>query len=118
MDCSKTDIFLQEWDRMCSSYNQCSECDVYKKFDGNIKCVIHIKNHWKQILEIVQKWSNEHQPKTRQSEFLGLFPNAKMLNGVLDLCPKSADTKQLCKGISGKTNCHNCKESYWLSEVE
>lgn len=72
-------------------------------------------------IKTVQKWSNEHPLKTRQSEFLKMFPNtilfAQFTNRtVLNLCPKDLDYDFLCN--TSDKSCLDCKIDYWLSEVE
>ena len=55
--------------------------------------------------------------KTRQSEFLERYPNARKRNsnGVLDICPKGLDMRLDCKFAEG---CDICCQNYWLQEVE
>ena len=61
----------------------------------------------------------EYKPKkTRQSEFLKMYPNARMLNGVIDICPKHVDGNcDRCR-IYAKRPCIECHKDYWLQEVE
>lgn len=57
--------------------------------------------------------------KTRQSEFLKLFPRAlKDLNGVLRFCPQEMDSSFPCPIIVKRTPCANCRRKYWLEEVD
>lgn len=70
-----------------------------------------------EVVAIIEKWSNEHPIQTRQSEFLKMFPNAKIVNGHINICPKDADSK-LRGLISCENSCTKCKDQYWLAEVE
>ena len=89
--------FLKESSRMCKSFN-----DNCKNKDGNNfycglryeanknneeYCKKYIKNHPDKAVAIVEKWSREHPKETRQSEFLKLFPEAPIFEGVLGIDP-------------------------------
>lgn len=60
----------------------------------------------KKPLPSLKKWSAEHPVKTRQSEFLKLFPNADVQNDVIRICPKKIDqnsiTDEECSGLGQK----------------
>ena len=58
--------------------------------------------------------------KTRQSEFLEMFPNAWLDdNKMLDLCPKRVDKNYTHKNQQCiDTDCDDCKKAYWLAEVD
>ena len=64
------------------------------------------------------EFSHEIDRKTRQSEFLKLFPRAlKDLNGVPRLCPQEVDLSFPCPRIVKNNPCANCRKKYWLEEV-
>ena len=70
------------------------------------------------VVSNVEKWSAEHPVKTRQSEFLKLFPNASTdEDGVLDVSPCEIDVNYF-KGCEDEINCSICAKEYWLAEVE
>ena len=78
IDCSKTVNFLQEYNRMCNSFNDyfCNDCPMYKHNNGELRyCENLIKEFPDRAVEIVQKWSDEHQPKTRLDDILEKFPH-------------------------------------------
>lgn len=60
-------------------------------------------------------WANEHPIKTRQSEFLRMFPNADFCQGVIDISPCSIEKEM--KKCCGDRECDECKRTYWLTEV-
>lgn len=74
----------------------------------------------KAMIELVEKWAAEHPAKTRQSELLKLFPEAKMDDeGVCKVCPayvRLGDCDHDCP--SPDTNCYDCRRKFWLEEVE
>lgn len=69
-------------------------------------------------VKFVERWDAEHPIKTRQSEFLKLFPYArvKKANGLPIVSPCDLDVKLAgkCEGIP----CQECWEKFWLAEVE
>ena len=72
------------------------------------------------VVEQVEQWAKEHPVKTRQSEFLKMFPNPALdSDGVIaiqpcevivDACKDSNDNK--------RTNCWVCRRDFWLKEIE
>lgn len=71
-----------------------------------------------EVVAEVEEWAKEHPIKTRQSEFLKLFPYArvKKANGLPIVSPCDLDVKLAgkCEGIS----CPECRKKFWLAEVE
>lgn len=107
--------FLKERKRMCDKYC-CESCPISIMNNGTYEgCDYLGKNHPEKCVEIVEKWSADHPVKTRQSEFLKMFPNAEIENGVAAACPKSLDKNVECEPLS---SCDECTRKYWLEEVE
>lgn len=82
MDCSKTIDFLSELQRLCDSRISC-EADAANRercpMFGNCEDAltkIDIKDATK-LIEIMQKWSDEHPKKTYAQDFFEKFPNAR-----------------------------------------
>ena len=76
-----------------------------------------------EIVEKVEKWAKEHPEKTRQSEFLKLFPEASVLGGgYLNICPAQLSSEWRDKKTGGcydtGMDCVKCKRDYWLKEIE
>lgn len=96
----------------------------YEADKSGESCEEYIKNHPEKAVAIVEKWAKEHPKKTRQSEFLKIFPEAPIFEGVLEIEP--------CKLVGSKFNteechsydefglsaCYECRKNYWLEEVE
>lgn len=74
-----------------------------------------------EIVAAVEKWAKEHPAKTRQSEFLKMFPNAALFSFgttvICDICPAKVDDTLECD-IIRDYGCYGCKREYWLAEVE
>lgn len=75
-----------------------------------------------EVMAEVEKWAKEHPVKTRQSVFLGLFPEAALAkDGVLTICPNTfspvyKDERGRCK--LPYAECDNCRRKFWLTEVK
>ena len=67
-------------------------------------------------VKFVERWDAEHPAKTRQSEFLKHYPNARFFSGCLNACPMDVfgDTEINCNAQP----CFECKKAFWLAEVE
>lgn len=125
-DCNNTEVFLKEWKRMCDN-NMCGDvdngitCPIEEQEQGRYSWCYHfIKNCPVEAIKIVQKWSDEHSKKTRQSEFLKMFPNAVTFqmgdHKIVALCPIGTDVDFRCHGSSKL--CADCQKEYWMAEVE
>ena len=70
-------------------------------------------------IAIVEKWSKENPIKTRQSEFLKLFPEAYVDgDGCLALNPCEF-YPNMRKECANKYNwCADCRHKFWNQEVE
>lgn len=106
--------YLKEQARMCSTYlDHCPSCPLHH-LDC---CDLENDTVAEQKVEAVEKWSNEHPQKTRMSEFLKQHPNAPLHdNGLPFAAPchlEESYHKSNCKG-----NCSECREKYWLEEIE
>lgn len=109
--------FLKEKERMCNKCSACSGCPVDRKNNGfYMDCEDLAIENPEEFVAIIEKWSAEHPVKTRQSEFLKMFPNAKLTGfGSLKICPKDIDKDIECVECG---NCLICRKKYWLEEVE
>ena len=110
--------FIQERDRMCDSANDCEDCPAR---DKPLMCKVSRKSGCpaSEQVEIVDKWSNEHPRKTRQSVFLEQHPNARVdTKGKLDIWPcyveKNMQNVIYCNSLS----CKDCRREFWAQEVE
>ena len=99
--------FLKEYKRMCES----NSCFPQINLPG--------ANFESKVAEIEQ-WSKEHPVKTRQSEFLKMFPNVGMVEGVVHISPCTIDNSiwENCNKCTRHEKCSDCRRDYWLQEVE
>lgn len=108
--------FFKTRKRMCEA-TKCADCKLYHVQGGC--CIAPEKekiNAFEEAIAIVEQWAAEHPVKTRQSEFLKHYPNAKIILGCLDACPMDVfgDTEANCN----RQPCYECKKAFWLAEVE
>ena len=71
-----------------------------------------------EVVAEVEEWAKEHPAKTRQSEFLKLFPGVDVCetDGCMTLNPCSV-YERMRKECAGKL-CSECRRAFWLAEVE
>lgn len=107
--------YLKTLRRMCNC-ECCSQCELGKRLIVYETCTAWRKAHPDEAVAIVEQWDAEHPVKTRQSEFLKLFPNAQTDSGCLNACPMDVFGNT---GIDcNKRTCFECKKAFWLAEVE
>lgn len=103
--------FVKTVNRLCKNQS-CKECPVVKEGrcmagfdDKSVKSI-------EETISKVEQWAKDHPVKTRQSEFLKMFPNAPKIGRVLDICPQNLNIEYMppkrCENIS----CGACKTDY------
>lgn len=113
--------FYKSMKRMCYSGEMCEKCPLYNNFSemGSVcDVLLHIEDEKaSRVKSIVEQWAESHPVKTRQSEFLKLFPNATIneSDGILCVTPCNIEGKEFCCA-KGKS-CGDCRRKYWLTEV-
>lgn len=123
--------FLKEKDRMCRTIlfvggfvGRCDECEIGKRRASGQTCDKYIVKHPEEAVAIVEQWAKEHPRKTRQSEFLKMFPEARLFNGVLAIDTCKIDSSRFnteeCHMYDefGTLGCDKCREQFWHEEVE
>lgn len=109
--------FMNEFARMCNFYNEtkngCGNCPL-----AYLNCDLSRNDAPKTlILEKVEWWSKAYpKKKTRQSEFLKIFPNAKITKqGFPILAP--CDVDSALDGARCEEDCDECRARFWNEEV-
>lgn len=102
--------FLQERNRMFLSGGATPSIGLEDDFDPVV------------VVEIVEKWSEQHPRRTRQSVFLEQWPEAYIHgDGSLDMCPLEVSTAHRdadgCCAIFDRL-CPDCRREFWMQEVE
>ena len=117
---------IYDYSRICRFYGNCEKCPLRATNNGeNIPCSYLIRTLPDKANEIILKWVKEHPVKTRQSEFLKMFPNAQISSdGVIEITPcaieknKHITSNCFCPVAHGFNNCDECRKKYWLAEVK
>lgn len=114
--------FFKTVNRLCENQS-CRECPVCKEGVCMVMNMVRIDGGLVESIEEtvskVEQWAKDHPVKTRQSEFLKMFPNARIDDsGVLLFCPKDflpvGARNTYCEKHE---NCKECRKDYWLAEV-
>lgn len=111
----EAETFLREKNRMCKNV-KCDEdsCPLFK-YNGCIGCLKD--NEIKEAISAVEEWSKSHPIKTRQSDFLKLYPNARIIEGIIDICPQRLGyfTDKEC--YHEASDCAKCQHEFWMEEI-
>lgn len=115
--------FIEERKRMCESFSMsCKGCPAFGTDEDRLCCAVETESPLDATAQIaiVEAWSATHPRKTRQSEFLKMFPNPALDSDgiiaiqpcevIVDACKDSNDNK--------RTNCWTCRREFWMEEVE
>lgn len=103
IDCSKTKNYFAEKQRMTGQRKDgvcelnCIDCPLSSFNNGiGIPCMNLASSYPEKAIAIIQKWSDEHPPKTYLSEFLKHYPNAELGHGVPKVCLKKLGAVSGC----------------------
>lgn len=109
--------YVKQRERMCNYYVHCDDCPA-----GNYQECDSLNGIFK-LASIVEQWAKEHPVKTRQSEFLKMFPEAEIGDdGLPYIAPCQLDVG-LIHGESqedceDRGICNKCRHDFWLKEIE
>lgn len=110
--------FLREYGAMCNKFEYCDDCPMnnLKEMYNAAYCSRVLVTYPEESIKVVAKYSASK--RTRQSEYLKLFPESlqPMRSGVLDVCPNRIRGLVGC-GTPDKS-CVECKEDFWLEEIK
>lgn len=113
--------FFKTVKRLCKDQG-CKECPAV--FEDGMCMVMLVAMHCDDLIKSteetvskVEQWAKDHPVKTRQSEFLKMFPNAKIYNDVIWLCPKYIGCDYKPEENCNEISCFDCKREFWLTEV-
>lgn len=106
--------FVKTVNRLCKNL-RCKECPVYKEGICTVGFDDYSVENIEKTISKVEQWAKEHPIKTRQSEFLKMFPDADLCRDVINILPCSVE-KEMSKCCDNK-RCVECRKDYWLAEV-
>lgn len=109
--------FFKTVNRLCKNQSGCVKCPIWEKGicmagfdDDSVECI-------EETISIVEQWAKDHPVKTRQSEFLKMFPKAQIKDDALWMCPKYIDYDYRPEENCYEISCCDCKRKFWLTEV-
>ena len=123
--------YIKEYKRMCEYFDSkenparaCEDCPL-EWLPGGCH-MINIADNAEECVAAVERWSKEHPAKTRQSEFLKMFPNAPIKEcGIIDICPNmlgelidGAVGTRCCIHVADGMSCDDCARDFWLAEIK
>ena len=110
--------FIEERNRMCDSYigddalPGCAECPA-----SQMMC-LSTRSVTAEYIAAVEQWSKEHPRKTRQDVFLEQWPEAELVDGIIDVKPCRLVAAFRLGQECHKTFCYDCRRKFWMQEVE
>ena len=102
---------------MCDSFDGCDGCPGAAN-----ACCFHNDAVWCKnpngVVAAVENWAKDHPVKTRQSEMLKIFPDARIDSGAIYLCPRYFLPEEARNAYCEKhETCEECRNDYWNEEV-
>lgn len=109
--------FVKSVNRLCKNQSGCAKCPIWEKGMCMARFGDYSVENIEETISKVEQWAKEHPIKTRQSEFLKMFPKVPMRDDVLDICPAT-----VVKGLKNAEHCNHilcedCRKTFWLMEV-
>lgn len=108
--------FVKTVNRLCKNL-RCKECPVYKEGICTVGFNDYSVKSIEETVSKIEQWAKDHPVKTRQSEFLKIFPNVQIQDNVIWVCPKAISCNYRQKENCYEINCLDCKREFWLTEV-
>lgn len=80
---------------------------------------IHLANlDFEVYVRKVEEWGKSHPIKTRQTEFLKMFPNVPIRrDGYVDIAPCNLDAEVYRECSESSMECDKCYKEFWSKEV-
>lgn len=118
IDCNITTNYFNEKLKMTKRTKnglceiKCGNCPLCSNNNGEgLPCLEFEMYYPEKAIKAVQRWSDEHPPKTFLTEFLKHYPNAELNHGVPKVCLKKLGAVSGCaKTKKGDLyiSCYSC----------
>lgn len=114
--------FIKEINRLCEAQEDCEDCPLIgHACDVNTATIMSCYNieSVQKMVQIVEQWAKDHPVKTRQSEFLKMFPNAYLKTMLPCSLDKTMKPLRCAKYgyLSITCRCDRCRDDYWNEEA-
>ena len=108
--------FLKAFGRLCNNYLCGDNCPLIDSCDDESD------DGYVRKVQIVEQWAKEHPVKTRQSEFLKMWPDAEIGDdGLPSVAPcqlyKDMEEKDENGVCCKNCGCGICRRDFWLKEI-
>ena len=109
--------FLKALGRLCNNYLCGDNCPLSDSCDDESD------DGYVRKVQIVEQWAKEHPVKTRQSEFLKMWPDAEIGDdGLPSIAPcqlyKDMEERDENGACCKNCGCDICRRDFWLKEIE
>ena len=109
--------YLKAFGRLCNNYLCGDNCPLIDSCDDESD------DGYIRKVQIVEQWAKEHPVKTRQSEFLKMWPDAEIGDdGLPSVAPcqlyKDMEEKDENGVCCKNCGCGICRRDFWLKEIE
>lgn len=113
--------YIRAVNRMCRGFQNCGECPCVTM--GGKSCD-DLKPE--RLVSITEQWAKENPIRTRQEEFLKMFPKAETEGGILYICPgallgelgvKNEHFSKCRRWNQFNQSCKECRKEFWMEEV-
>ena len=109
--------YLKAFGRLCNNYLCGDNCPLIDSCDDESD------DGYVRKVQIVEQWAKEHPVKTRQSEFLKMWPDAEIGDdGLPSVAPcqlyKDMEEKDENGVCCKNCGCGICRRDFWLKEIE
>lgn len=112
--------FFKTANKLCEK--GCAKCPIRKENICTVKRIARLGDtsveDIEEMVSKVEQWGKDNPIKTRQSEFLRMFPDAETdESGILIFCPRKFDPENINSVHCHRHGCLECRKDYWLTEV-
>lgn len=109
--------FVKSVNRLCKNQSGCAKCPIWEKGMCMARFGDYSVENIEETISKVEQWAKDNPIKTRQSEFLRMFPKAEIKDDYLWMCPKYINYDYNPEGNCHEISCSDCKRKFWLTEV-
>ena len=109
--------YLKVLGRLCNNYLCGDNCPLIDSCDDESD------DGYARKVQIVEQWAKGHPVKTRQNEFLKMWPDAEIGDdGLPSVAPcqlyKDMEEKDENGVCCKNCGCAECRRDFWLKEIE